>query len=62
MLSKLLEHQEAIETAAIQTARNTLQEKFSLVLYDVATLYFESFKEYDFQRPGFSKDNKPQQP
>ena len=32
------------------------------MLYDVTTLYFESFKEYDFQRPGFSKDNKPQQP
>nr|WP_159078736.1 transposase [Orrella marina] len=25
-------------------------------------MYFKSFKEYDFQRPGFSKDNKPQQP
>jgi transposase len=25
-------------------------------------LYFGSFKEYDLQRPGFSKDNKPQQP
>ncbi len=62
MLSKLLEHQEAIEMAAIQTAQNDLQDKFSLVLYDVTTLYFESFKEYDFQRPGFSKDNKPQQP
>jgi hypothetical protein len=62
MLSKLLEHQEAIEAAAIQTARSELQDKYSLVLYDVTTLYFESFKEYDFQKPGFSKDNKPQQP
>ena len=62
MLSKLLEHQEAIEAAAIQTASGELQDKFSLVLYDVTTLYFESFKEYDFQKPGFSKDNKPQQP
>ena len=62
MLPKLLEHQVAIETAAIQTARDAMQEKFSLVLYDVTTLYFESFKEYDFQKPGFSKDNKPMQP
>ena len=54
--------QAAIESAAIQTARDELQEKFSLVLYDVITLYFESFKEYDFQKPGFSKDNKPMQP
>jgi hypothetical protein len=30
-------------------------------LYDVTTLYFESFKEYEFQKPGFSKDNKPMQ-
>jgi len=39
-----------------------MQETFRLVLYDVTTLYFESFKEYDFQKPGFSKDNKPMQP
>ncbi|NTV16535.1 MAG: IS1634 family transposase [Chlorobiaceae bacterium] len=62
MLPKLLEHQAAIESAANQTAHDELQEKFSLVLYDVTTLYFESFKEYDFQKPGFSKDNKPMQP
>ena len=61
-LPKLLSHQKAIESAAIQTAQSTLKESFSLVLYDVTTLYFESFKEYDLQRPGFSKDNKPQQP
>ena len=62
MLPKILNHQEVIETAAIQTARNDLKEQFGLVLYDVTTLYFESFKEYDFQKPGFSKDNKPMQP
>nr|WP_238974608.1 IS1634 family transposase [Pelodictyon luteolum] len=61
-LSKILEHQEEIETAAIQTACNDLKENFCLVLYDVTTLYFESFKEHDFQKPGFSKDNKPRQP
>lgn len=62
MLPKLLKHKTAIENAAIQTACNEMQEKFSLALYDVTTLYFESFKEYDFQKPGFSKDNKPMQP
>ena len=61
-LPRILKHQEEIETAAIQTARNDLKEPFSMVLYDVTTLYFESFKEYEFQHPGFSKDNKPQQP
>lgn len=62
LLPKLITHQSAIETAAIDLVRDDLKESFSLVLYDVTTLYFESFKEYDFQRPGFSKDNKPQQP
>jgi hypothetical protein len=62
LLPKLIEHQAAIETAAIDCVRNDLKEVFSLVLYDVTTLYFESFKAYDFQRPGFSKDNQPQQP
>lgn len=62
LLPKLLAYQEAIESAAIQVAQHDLNESLSLVLYDVTTLYFESFKEYEFQRPGFSKDNKPQQP
>jgi len=62
MLFRLFEHQAAIESAAIQTARDDMQETFRLVLYDVTTLYFESFKEYDFQKPGFSKDNKPMRP
>lgn len=61
-LPMLLDHQAAIEAAAIQTALKDLKESFSLVLYDVTTLYFESFKEYEFQCSGFSKDNKPQQP
>lgn len=37
-------------------------EQFYYVLYDVTTLYFESFKPDEFKTPGFSKDNKPQQP
>ena len=62
LFPKLLSHQEEIEAAAILTARKELKEQFCLVLYDVTTLYFESFKEYEFQKPGFSKDNKPMQP
>lgn len=48
------------ETLAL--AKTEFQFNFSFVLYDVTTLYFESFKEYDFQKPGFSKDNKANQP
>ena len=62
LLPQLLDHRSAIESAALRTARDELKESFGLVLYDVTTLYFESFKEYELQRPGFSKDNKPQQP
>ena len=62
LLPKLITYQTAIETAAIDLVHRDLKESFSLVLYDVTTLYFESFKAYDLQRPGFSKDNKPQQP
>lgn len=36
-----LHNQAAIETAAIDRVLNDLQESFSLVLYDVTTLYFE---------------------
>lgn len=35
---------------------------FDLIFYDVTTLYFETFKEDDLRRNGFSKDNKSQQP
>jgi hypothetical protein len=51
LLPKLITHQPAIETATIDLVRHDLKESFSLVLYDVTTLNFESFKEYDFQRP-----------
>lgn len=61
-LEELPTHQKAIELAAIETASEDFKEPFNLVLYDVTTLYFESFKEYDLQSTGFSKDNKPQQP
>lgn len=61
-LPELLAHKEEIEHIAIDIARRDFGETFNLVLYDVTTLYFESFKEYEFQSTGFSKDNKPQQP
>lgn len=53
-----------IETIAVSYAKAQLGFDFSLVFYDVTTLYFETFKEdpQDFKKPGFSKDNKPQQP
>lgn len=61
-LPKLLDQQTTIEDAAIKTAR-CFSEKFSLLLYDVTTLYFETHKPDDeLQVRGFSKDDKSKQP
>ncbi|MEK7173029.1 MAG: IS1634 family transposase [Patescibacteria group bacterium] len=35
---------------------------YSIVFYDVTTLYFESFKSDALRKPGFSKDGKSNQP
>lgn len=39
-----------------------LDNKISLVFYDVTTLYFEAEREDNFRKTGFSKDGKHQQP
>lgn len=61
-LPRLVERKEAMENIAISCARKRLQTDFSLVLYDVTTLYFETFKSDELRKQGFSKDNKAQQP
>ena len=52
------------EKVAVNYARKNLSFDFSLVFFDVTTLYFETFKEDkdNFRKPGFSKDGKHQQP
>lgn len=47
---------------AVNYARNKLAFNFSLVFYDVTTLYFETFTADELRKPGFSKDNKANQP
>lgn len=64
-LAKVSSLKEEIVRIAITYAKNNLNFDFSLVFYDVTTLYFETFKndtEESLRKPGFSKDNKPQQP
>lgn len=61
-LPKLTAYQADIERCAYSVARQRFNEPFYFVLYDVTTLYFESFKADDFKNQGFSKDNKSQQP
>lgn len=67
--------QESVEQVAVTYAKSNLGFDFSLVFYDVTTLYFETFAADEdikdetgtmvttgLRKPGFSKDNKPQQP
>jgi len=61
-LPKLLDLKDDIERIAIKYAKNRFGFDFSLIFYDVTTLYFETHGEDDFRKTGFSKDNKINQP
>lgn len=61
-LPRLHQRKRALEDAAAACAIHTLESDLTLVLYDVTTLYFETFTDDELRKPGFSKDNKPQQP
>lgn len=58
-------HQEQIEQVKAISLSHTLKilgGKLSVVFYDVTTLYFETEKEDDLRKTGFSKDGKHQHP
>jgi transposase len=61
-IPKLITCKNDIENCAYSIAQNKFNEPFYFVLYDVTTLYFESFKADELKNQGFSKDNKSQQP
>lgn len=61
-LSKTVNKKEQAITIAIEYAKENLGFAFTLVFYDVTTLYFETDIEDDLRRMGFSKDNKINQP
>jgi transposase len=61
-LAKLSSLKEDIIRIVIQYAKDNLSFDFSLVFYDVTTLYFETHTQDEFRRNGFSKDNKINQP
>jgi len=50
------------ESLVLDFAKKHYAFKFDLLFYDVTTLYFETFKEDELRKNGFSKDNKSQQP
>jgi transposase len=62
MIPKLIKLKNKVEKLTIKFAINQFGFDYSLVFYDVTTLYFETFKSDDLRKPGFSKDNKPNQP
>ena len=61
-LASMVLHKQAVEHMAVSYARGKLGDTLALVLYDVTTLYFETFKADELRVPGFSKDNMSQQP
>lgn len=61
-IPKFIDYKSTIEIHAFNTANEVFEEQFYYVLYDVTTLYFESFKSDELRIQGFSKDNKSQQP
>lgn len=61
-LPRLIKLKDTVESLTVKLAVKEFAFDFSLVFYDVTTLYFESFESDDFRKTGFSKDNKPGQP
>jgi hypothetical protein len=57
-----LELKEAIEKETLNFASQEYNFDFSILFYDVTTLYFETFESDELRKTGFSKDNKSQQP
>lgn len=62
-LDKLQKEQiEQIQKISFTHTLKILEDKLSVVFYDVTTLYFEAADEDDLRKTGFSKDGKHQQP
>lgn len=61
-LSAITGLKDQAETYITAVARKQFGFNFTMVFYDVTTLYFESFSSDEFKKPGFSKDGKSAQP
>lgn len=61
-LPSFISLKDSIEEKIISFAKKNLNFDFTLVFYDVTTLYFETSKDDDLRNYGFSKDNKPGNP
>lgn len=58
MLDALIENKSAFENKVFQATEKLCFSKVNMVLFDVTTLYFESFEEDDLRKFGYSKDQK----
>jgi hypothetical protein len=61
-LPKFLSLKNAVESKALAIAKEEFAFDFSMVFYDVTTVYFESSKSDNLRQCGFSKNNKFNQP
>jgi transposase len=61
-LPTFVQLKDRVEKLVLKRAVANFNFDFSLVFYDVTTLYFESFEPDELRKPGFSKDNKSNQP
>jgi hypothetical protein len=59
---KWLDLKHEIEKQTVSFAEKEFSFDYTLLFYDVTTLYFETFEADELRKPGFSKDNKSQQP
>ncbi len=62
ILPNFIDLKDDIESMAIDIAKQHFNFNFSLVFYDLTTLYFESFETDELRKIGFSKDNKSSNP
>lgn len=61
-MQKFTTLKEKVEELVVDFAKRNLRFTFSIVFYDVTTLYFETDKDDDLRKYGYSKDNKFNQP
>lgn len=59
---KILKSKSDIERSALAVVKDIFSEEIYLVLYDVTTLYFETYRQDELRKTGYSKDDKSKQP
>jgi transposase len=59
---EILKNKTDIERSALEVVKDIFTEDIYLVLYDVTTLYFETYHQDELRKVGYSKDDKSKQP